>query len=101
LKVEVDVGEVASGNFGGGGGGDEMAADERFLRREKDGDFGIARVELTTSVSTFFPFFEPLRDKRLRLDLPDFVDGAGLGARFPPPPTGRADVERERMFEID
>lgn len=89
----------------GGGGGDDgrdgiegdlpvtgAVTDLRFLRAPIDGDLG-------TSGSSSLPFFDDLRNKRLLLDLTDFDDGAGLGARLPA--RGRAEVERESKFVID
>ena len=105
LMVEVGVEGEERGSFGGIIFVGEMTVEGRFLRREIDGDFGRVVPATTSEDSLFFPFFDVLLVNKLLLDLPDFAEGAGLGARFPPPPVelpkGSAEVERERMFEID
>jgi hypothetical protein len=99
LTVEVGVEGEETGSFVRGG---ETTAEDRFLRRE--GDFGGTSGGDDSCNSRDFPFFEVLLISRLLLDITDLADGAGLGARFPPPPTapgGSVDEDREIIFEID
>lgn len=101
LTVETGVVGDATEGFEGTGRVEGSRAEERFLSKDNEGDFGRAGTLYSSGGSGRLPLFEPFLANRLRFN---FAEGAGLGARFPlppPPPSGRAEVERERRFEID
>ena len=99
-------GDVGAGKTGAeadvGSGGAGPKTDERLRSALRDGDLGRGGVPASSTV-TLDALLDGRRKSPLLLDLTDLPEGAGLGARLPapplPPPSGRADVERESRLD--